>query len=112
MAIAFQVCRALALNTRTNTVADMFSRGVVCAAEQYKDGIEAYPVGGHIRVNPWNDQLQMLKEPVGTVVPHEKKPFQITPLAPYLRWQESNSPAEGPTESPTEVPPESGHATP
>ena len=70
--------------------------------------IEAYPVGGGIKVNPWNDQLRMLKQPVGTVAEDEKRPFEITPLAPYLRWEESSLP----TESPTGVPAESGHATP
>jgi len=70
--------------------------------------IAAYPIGGHIKVNPWNDQLRRLKEPVGTVTEQEKRPFQITPLAPYLRWEESSSP----TDSPTGVPAESGHAAP
>jgi hypothetical protein len=59
--------------------------------------IAAYPVGGHIKVNPWNDQLRMLKQPVDTVVEDEKRPFEVTPLAPYLRWQESSSPTESPT---------------
>jgi len=69
--------------------------------------IEAYPVGGRIKVDPWNDQLRMLKQPVGTVAEHEKRPFQITPLPPYLRRQDSSSPTEI-----TVIPAESGHATP
>jgi hypothetical protein len=69
--------------------------------------IEAYPVGGRIKVDPWNDQLRMLKQPVGRVAEREKRPFQITPLPPYLRWQQSSSPTDV-----TGIPAESGHATP
>jgi Peptidase family M48 len=47
--------------------------------------IAALPLGGRIKVDPWNDQLQMLKsKPVGTVAESEKMPFQITPFVFYL----------------------------
>src|SRR6516164_3848421 len=69
----------------------------------------ALPVGGRIKVNPWNDQLRMLKyKSVGPVAEDEKRPFQITPLAPYLTRPNTSSP----TESATGVPAESGPATP
>ena len=69
----------------------------------------ALPVGGRIKVNPWNDQLRMLKyKSVGAVAEDEKRPFQITPLAPYLTRPDNSSP----TESATGVPAESGPATP
>jgi len=69
----------------------------------------ALPVGGRIKVNPWNDQLRMLKyKSVGAVAEDEKRPFQITPLAPYLTRADNSSP----TESATGVPAESGPATP
>ena len=52
--------------------------------------VAALPVGGRIKVDPWNDQLRMLKsKPVGSVAEDEKRPFQITPFAPYLTRQES-----------------------
>ena len=69
----------------------------------------ALPVGGRIKVNPWNDQLRMLKyKSVGAVAEDERRPFQITPFAPYLTRSDNSSP----TESATGVPAESGPATP
>jgi hypothetical protein len=54
--------------------------------------IAALPVGGRVKVDPWNDQLRMLKsKPVGAVTESEKRPFQITPFALYLTRQESSS---------------------
>jgi hypothetical protein len=56
--------------------------------------IAALPLGGRIKVDPWNDQLRMLKsKPVGTVAESEKMPFQITPFVFYLT--RDNSSAEG-----------------
>ena len=45
----------------------------------------ALPIGGRIKVDPWSDQLQMIKaQPLGSVADREKMPFEITPLLPYL----------------------------
>jgi hypothetical protein len=56
--------------------------------------IFALPLGGRIKVDPWNDHLEMLKsKPVGTVAEREKMPFQITPFLFYLT--RDNSSAEG-----------------
>jgi len=57
----------------------------------------ALPVGGRIKVDPWNDQLRMLKfKPLGAVTGNEKRPFQITPFEFYLTRQESTSSTEAP----------------
>ena len=54
--------------------------------------IAALPVGGRIKVDPWNDQLRMLKsKPAGVVAEDERRPFQIMPFALYLTRQESSS---------------------
>ena len=54
----------------------------------------ALPLGGRIKVDPWNDQLRMLKsKPAGTVAESEKMPFQITPFMLYLT--RDNAPVEG-----------------
>jgi peptidase M48-like protein len=59
--------------------------------------IAALPLGGRIKVDPWNDQLRMLKsKPVGTVAEAENTPFQITPFMLYLTRQGDNPPAETP----------------
>ena len=56
--------------------------------------IAALPLGGRIKVDPWNDQLWMLKsKPVGTVAESEKMFFQIAPFMFYLT--RDNSPVDG-----------------
>jgi len=50
--------------------------------------IAALPLGGRIKVDPWTDQLRMLKsKPVGTVAETEKMPFEVTPFIIYLTRQ-------------------------
>ena len=57
--------------------------------------IAALPLGGRIKVDPWNDELRMLKSrPVGAVAEDEKMPFQITPFVFYLTRQGENSSTE------------------
>jgi hypothetical protein len=59
------------------------------AAEKPSDNvIAALPLGGRIRVEPWNDRLEMIKSvAVGAVAEDEKMPFQITPFVLYLTRQ-------------------------
>jgi hypothetical protein len=50
--------------------------------------IAALPLGGRIKIEPWNDHLQMLKsKPVGTVAESEKMQFEVTPFVLYLTRQ-------------------------
>lgn len=59
-----------------------------------KNAIAALPLGGRIKIDPWNDQLRMLKSrPAGTVAEAENTPFQITPFMFYLTRVADNSPA-------------------
>ena len=45
----------------------------------------ALPIGGRVKMDPWNDKLEMLKsKPVGAVAEREKMPFEVTPFMPYL----------------------------
>jgi hypothetical protein len=47
--------------------------------------IAALPIGGRVKLDPWNDKLEMIKsKPVGTVAEREKMPFEVTPFMPYL----------------------------
>ncbi len=58
------------------------------------NAIVALPLGGRVKVDPWNDQLHMLKsKPVGTVGEAENTPFQITPFMFYLTRVVENAPA-------------------
>ena len=47
--------------------------------------IVALPLGGRVKMDPWNDKLEMLKtKPVGQVAEREKMPFEVTPFMLYL----------------------------
>jgi len=59
------------------------------------NAIAALPLGGRIKVDPWNDQLRMLKsKPVTTVAESEKMPFEVTPFVLYLTRQGERSSTE------------------
>ena len=59
--------------------------------------IAALPLGGRIKIEQWNDHLQMLKpKPVGTVAESEKMQFEVTPFVLYLTRQGDHSLAEVP----------------
>jgi hypothetical protein len=47
--------------------------------------IVALPLGGRIKMDPWEDKIEMLKsKPVGAVAEREKMPFEVTPFILYL----------------------------
>ncbi|HKW35349.1 MAG TPA: M48 family metalloprotease [Candidatus Acidoferrum sp.] len=50
--------------------------------------IAALPLGGRIKIDPWSDELRMLKsKSVGPIAESEKMPFQITHFLFYLTRQ-------------------------
>ena len=51
----------------------------------------ALPLGGRVKVEPWNDQLTLLKPQAegGTVAEYEKMPFEVAPFLVYLTRQDS-----------------------
>src|SRR6266852_4102680 len=54
-------------------------------AKQNPQKIAALPLGGRVKIDPWNDKLEMIKsKPIGTVAEREKMPFEVTPFMPYL----------------------------
>jgi Peptidase family M48 len=68
------------------------------------DQISALPLGGRIKVNPWNDTAEMIKAaPVAINSARDKMPFEVTPFYPRLvRWSASaagNPPATTATNS-------------
>jgi Peptidase family M48 len=47
--------------------------------------IAALPIGGRVKLDPWNDHLDLIKsKPIGSVAEREKMPFEVTPFMPYL----------------------------
>jgi len=47
--------------------------------------VVAMPLGGRVKMDPWDDTLDMLKSrPLGTLTEHDKMPFEVTPFVIYL----------------------------
>jgi len=64
------------------------------------DQVAALPLGGRVRVNPWDDKAEMVKTtPVAITSARDKMPFEVTPFFPRLvRYNPNNpAPASGPT---------------
>ena len=73
--------------------------------ESKLDQIAALPLGGRIKIDPWNDQLRMLKsKPSVAIAESEKMPFQITHFLFYLTRQADNSASEDPDAVATKLP--------
>jgi len=72
------------------------------------DQIAALPLGGRIKVDPWNDQLELIKtKPVAITAATDKMPFEVTPFFPFLTrfglpaaTQEKSAPAASATAAP------------
>jgi hypothetical protein len=49
------------------------------------DQVAALPLGGRVKVDPWNNQLELIKtKPVTVTTAAEKMPFEVTPFFPFL----------------------------
>jgi hypothetical protein len=49
------------------------------------DQIAALPLGGRLKVNPWDDQVELVKAtPVTLLSARDKMPFEVTPFFPHL----------------------------
>ena len=72
------------LGNRVPQISDLKSSTPV-DPKQNPQKIAALPLGGRVKIDPWNDQLNLIKsKPVGTVAEREKMPFEVTPFMPYL----------------------------
>jgi hypothetical protein len=72
------------LGDRVPTIGDLRSSMPV-DQKQNPQMIAALPIGGRVKLDPWNDHLDLIKsKPVGTVAEREKMPFEVTPFMPYL----------------------------
>jgi hypothetical protein len=70
--------------------------------------VTALPIGGRVKLDPWNDTLELLKsKPIGNVAEREKMPFEITPFMPYLTrfGSEAAKPIAASTNGPTDPAP-------
>ncbi len=49
------------------------------------DQIAALPLGGRVKIDPWTNQLELIKaKPVALTSAAEKMPFEVTPFYPFL----------------------------
>jgi len=49
------------------------------------DQIAALPLGGRLKVDPWEDHVEMIKSaPVTILTARDKMPFEVTPFFPHL----------------------------
>jgi hypothetical protein len=72
------------LGNRVPVIADLKASAPV-DQKQNPQMIAALPIGGRVKLDPWNDKLELIKsKPVGTVAEREKMPFEVTPFMPYL----------------------------
>ena len=59
------------------------------------DQIAALPLGGRVKLNAWDDKVEMVKaQPVAITSARDKMPFEVTPFVPRLtRYGANNAPA-------------------
>ena len=81
--------------------------------KQNPQAIVALPIGGRVKLDSWNDKLDLIKsKPVGTVAEREKMPFEVTPFMPYLMryGTEPSKPIAASAAAPSD--PKTGEAAP
>ncbi len=63
------------------------------------DQVAALPLGGRVKINPWDDRAEMVKTaPVAITSARDKMPFEVTPFYPRLtRYGIATVPATAPT---------------
>jgi len=67
------------------------------------DQIAALPLGGRVKLNPWDDKVEIVKaQPVAITSARDKMPFEVTPFYPRLsRYGTANAPAPTTAAAPT-----------
>jgi Peptidase family M48 len=70
------------------------------------DQVAALPLGGRVKINPWDDKAEMVKTaPVAITSARDKMPFEVTPFYPRLaRWGSTNAPSAVPATSAANTP--------
>jgi len=66
------------------------------------DQIAALPLGGRVKLNAWDNKVEMVKaQPVAITSARDKMPFEVTPFFPRLTRYGANSPNAGPAPATT-----------
>jgi len=79
------------------------------------DQIAALPLGGRVKLNPWDDKVELVKsQPVAITSARDKMPFEVTPFFPRLTrtGTADNGAASGNAANSTNAPTTAANATP
>jgi len=100
--------RPLIGNRMSDTKKDLRLSGLMDQAPELqlrdKDQVSALPLGSHIKMDPWSNQLRLIKTtPTQRYAARDKMPFQITPFMLHLT-REDKTMTSGPTQVPAEPP--------
>jgi hypothetical protein len=62
-----------------------FADGAPALDENELEQIAALPLGSRVKLNPWDNRLDLIKtRPLSLLSPREKMPFEVTPFVLYL----------------------------
>ena len=88
---------SLAENGTVNRLTALSQQGPALDVNKL-DQIAALPLGGRIKINPWDDKAEMVKTaPVAITSARDKMPFEVTPFYPRLSRFGASAPAAAPT---------------
>jgi hypothetical protein len=95
----------LAENGTINRLSALSSKGPALDNNKL-DQVAALPLGGRVKINPWDDKAEMVKTaPVAITSARDKMPFEVTPFYPRLaRYGNSNAPSTAPTTAAANAP--------
>jgi hypothetical protein len=100
------------LGNRVPVVGDLKSSTPV-DQKQNPQMIAALPLGGRVKLDPWNDKLDLIKsKPAGAVAEREKMPFEVTPFMPYLMRYGAETSKPIAASAATPIDPKTGQAAP
>jgi hypothetical protein len=110
------------LGDRVPLIADLNTASPAEGSDKSKQ-ITALPIGGRVKIDPWDDKLSLIKsKPLGTLAEREKMPLEVTPFMPYLvrygsvvsKQPPAQAAAAAPpaAEKPAEQPPSAPGSTP
>jgi hypothetical protein len=87
------------LGNQVYPIAELMNAGPRLEKDQ-TDQIAALPMGSRIKLDPWDDKIEMMTTPsVKLLSAREKMPFEVTPFMPYLTRYRQATAASNPTET-------------
>jgi hypothetical protein len=88
---------SLAANGTIDRLSALASKGPALDNNKL-DQVAALPLGGRVKINPWDDKAEMVKTvPVNITSARDKMPFEVTPFYPRLaRYGTQTAPSAAP----------------